>query len=252
MFNFLPSFMPIETVIKWISHSPLWQTVLHFFSSYKINEAMLFKIAQATDETLFMTLGSGFWGTLIGLPLGVLLFITRRGQILQCNSFHILLSGITNIFRSIPFIIMIFWLIPFTTKLVGTFIGMQAALVPLSIGVSPLIARMVENALLEVPQGLIEAARSMGATPFQIVRKVLIAEAMPVLVNSITITLITLIGYTAMAGAVGAGGLGQLAYQYGYTMYKPAIMNFVLILLIIIVFITQFIGSSIVKRVSHH
>ncbi|QIQ22370.1 methionine ABC transporter permease MetI [Zophobihabitans entericus] len=223
-----------------------------------MSRAMIIKMAQATDETLAMTIASGFWGTLIGLPLGVLLYTTRPGQILQSSSIHFLLSILTNIFRSIPFIILVVWMIPFTQTVMEvvinkkTFIGLTAALVPLSIGVSPLIARMVENALLEIPRGLIEAARSMGATPFQIVRKVLIPEALPVLVNSTTITLITLIGYVAMAGAVGAGGLGQLAYQYGYTMNKPPVMNTVLVILIIIVFMIQFIGNKIVKRVTHH
>ncbi|MCX8643150.1 methionine ABC transporter permease MetI [Gilliamella sp. B3791] len=213
---------------------------------------MLFKMAQATDETLYMVILSGFWGTVIGLPIGILLYTTRKGQILDCYLANNALSFITNVFRSIPFIILIVWIIPFTTFLMGTFIGKQAAVVPLSIGVSPLIARMIENALLDVPKGLIEAARSMGATPLQIIYKVLLPESLPVIVNSMTITLITLTGYIAMAGAVGAGGLGQLAIQYGYNGYKPAIMNTVLIILIIIVFIIQFIGNAIVKRVTHH
>ncbi|MCX8713229.1 DL-methionine transporter permease subunit [Gilliamella sp. wkB292] len=213
---------------------------------------MLFKMAQATDETLYMVILSGFWGTVIGLPIGILLYTTRKGQILDCYLANNAISFITNVFRSIPFIILIVWIIPFTTFLMGTFIGKQAAVVPLSIGVSPLIARMIENALLDVPKGLIEAARSMGATPLQIIYKVLLPESLPVIVNSMTITLITLTGYIAMAGAVGAGGLGQLAIQYGYNGYKPAIMNTVLIILIIIVFIIQFIGNAIVKRVTHH
>ncbi|OCG41002.1 DL-methionine transporter permease subunit [Gilliamella sp. Fer1-1] len=213
---------------------------------------MLLKMAQATDETLYMIFLSSFWGTVIGLPIGILLYTTRKGQILDCYITNSAISFITNIFRSIPFIILIVWIIPFTTLLMGTFIGKQAAVVPLSIGVSPLIARMIENALLDVPKGLIEAARSMGATPFQIIYKVLLPESLPVIVNSMTITLITLTGYIAMAGAVGAGGLGQLAIQYGYNGYKPAIMNTVLVILIIIVFIIQFIGNRIVKRVTHH
>ncbi|OCG31585.1 DL-methionine transporter permease subunit [Gilliamella sp. Choc4-2] len=213
---------------------------------------MLFKMAQATDETLFMVILSGFWGTIIGLPIGILLYTTRKGQILDCYAANSIISFITNVFRSIPFIILIVWIIPFTTILMGTFIGKQAAVVPLSIGVSPLIARMIENALLDVPKGLIEAARSMGATPLQIIYKVLLPESLPIIVNSMTITLITLTGYIAMAGAVGAGGLGQLAIQYGYNGYKPAIMNTVLVILIIIVFIIQFIGNMIVKRVTHH
>lgn len=253
MFSFIPSFKPFETLFRYLAHYNFWGDFVAFCSSFNgFNEAMLFKMAQATDETLYMVILSGFWGTVIGLPIGILLYTTRKGQILDCYITNSVISFITNIFRSIPFIILIVWIIPFTTFLMGTFIGKQAAVVPLSIGVSPLIARMIENALLDVPKGLIEAARSMGATPFQIIYKVLLPESLPVIVNSMTITLITLTGYIAMAGAVGAGGLGQLAIQYGYNGYKPAIMNTVLVILIIIVFIIQFIGNAIVKRVTHH
>ncbi len=253
MFNFIPSFKPFESLFRYLAGHDFWANFVAFCSSFNgFNEAMLFKMAQATDETLYMVILSGFWGTVIGLPIGILLYTTRKGQILDCYTANSALSFITNVFRSIPFIILIVWIIPFTTILMGTFIGKQAAVVPLSIGVSPLIARMIENALLDVPKGLIEAARSMGATPLQIIYKVLLPESLPVIVNSMTITLITLTGYIAMAGAVGAGGLGQLAIQYGYNGYKPAIMNTVLIILIVIVFIIQFIGNRIVKRVTHH
>lgn len=253
MFNFIPSFKPFESLFRFLAEQDFWANFVTFCSSFNgFNEAMLFKMAQATDETLYMVILSGFWGTVIGLPIGILLYTTRKGQILDCYLANNALSFITNVFRSIPFIILIVWIIPFTTFLMGTFIGKQAAVVPLSIGVSPLIARMIENALLDVPKGLIEAARSMGATPLQIIYKVLLPESLPVIVNSMTITLITLTGYIAMAGAVGAGGLGQLAIQYGYNGYKPAIMNTVLVILIIIVFIIQFIGNAIVKRVTHH
>nr|WP_218055901.1 MULTISPECIES: methionine ABC transporter permease MetI [Gilliamella] len=253
MFDFIPSFKPFESLFRYLTQYNFWADFVAFCSSFNgFNEAMLFKMAQATDETLFMVILSGFWGTIIGLPVGILLYTTRKGQILDCYAANSIISFITNVFRSIPFIILIVWIIPFTTILMGTFIGKQAAVVPLSIGVSPLIARMIENALLDVPKGLIEAARSMGATPLQIIYKVLLPESLPIIVNSMTITLITLTGYIAMAGAVGAGGLGQLAIQYGYNGYKPAIMNTVLVILIIIVFIIQFIGNMIVKRVTHH
>lgn len=134
---------------------------------------------------------------------------------------------------------------------VGTSIGVAAALVPLSVGAAPFIARMTENSFLEVPYGLIEASRAMGATPFQIVWKVLIPEALPSLVNCVTITLITLIGYSAMGGAVGAGGLGQIGYQYGYVGYDLVTMNIVLALLVILVFIVQATGNYISKRADH-
>ncbi len=204
-----------------------------------------------TWETIIMTFVSGFFSFLLGLPLGVLLYITRKGQIKENPILHTILSAIVNIFRAIPFIILIVWMIPFTQAIVGTSIGVSAALVPLSIGAAPFVARMIENSLLEVPNGLIEASRSMGATPFQIVRRVLLPEALPSIVNCVSITLIMLIGYSAMGGAVGAGGLGQIGYQYGYVGYDLKIMNIVLILLVILVFIIQYAGNYISKRFDH-
>jgi D-methionine transport system permease protein len=156
-----------------------------------------------------------------------------------------------NVFRSIPFIILLVWMIPFTRLIVGTSIGLQAAIVPLTVGAAPFIARMVENALLEIPSGLVEAARAMGATPMQIIKKVLLPEALPGLVNAATITLITLVGYSAMGGAVGAGGLGQIGYQYGYIGYNATVMNTVLVLLVVLVYLIQFFGDRIVKAVTH-
>ncbi|SQI42807.1 D-methionine transport system permease protein metI [Leminorella richardii] len=216
-----------------------------------MSEAMMKLMLQATGETIVMTFASGFFGFLLGLPAGVLLYVTRPGQILENAVLYRSLSAVINVLRSIPFIILIVWIIPFTTLIVGTFIGLKAALVPLSIGAAPFIARMVENSLLEIPTGLIEAARAMGATPMQIINKVLLPEALPGLINSATITLITLLGYSAMAGAVGAGGLGQLGYQYGYVRYDGTVMNTVLILLVILVYIIQFSGDRIVKAVTH-
>jgi D-methionine transport system permease protein len=202
-------------------------------------------------ETVVMTFASGFFGFSLGLPVGIVLFLTRKGQVLAHPSLNTMVSVLVNIFRSIPFIILIVWMIPFTRSLVGTSIGVSAALVPLSIGAAPFIARLVENSLLEVPSGLIEAARAMGATPFQIVRKVLLPEALPSLINSASITLITLVGYSAMGGAVGAGGLGQIGYQYGYIGYDAVIMNTVLALLVMLVFLIQFAGDRISKSVDH-
>lgn len=198
-----------------------------------------------------MTFLSGFFGFLLGLPTGVVLFMTKEGQVLQHRSLNTVVSVLVSIFRSIPFIILIVWMIPFTRMLVGTSIGVEAALVPLSIGAAPFIARMVENSLSEVPSGLIEAARAMGATPFQIVYKVLLPEALPSLINTAAITLITLVGYSAMGGAVGAGGLGQIGYQYGYVGYDVLVMNTVLVLLVALVFAIQFTGDYIAKRVDH-
>ncbi|MBN9293148.1 MAG: methionine ABC transporter permease MetI [Flavobacteriia bacterium] len=202
-------------------------------------------------ETIVMTFLSGFFGFLLGLPLGILLFLTGKGQLLENRFYNSFLAVFVNIFRSIPFIILIVWMIPFTRFIVGTSIGMSAALVPLSIGVAPFIARLVENSLKEVPSGLIEAARAMGAGTFQIVRKVLLPEALPSLINNASITLITLVGYSAMGGAVGAGGLGQVGYQYGYIGYDAFIMNSVLVLLVALVFIIQFIGDRISQKFNH-
>lgn len=202
-------------------------------------------------ETIVMTFVSGFFGFVLGLPIGVLLYITRPGQISANSTLYKTVSALVNIFRSIPFIILLVWMIPFTRMIVGTSIGLQAAIVPLTVGAAPFIARMVENALLEIPSGLVEAARAMGATPFQIIKKVLLPEALPGLVNAATITLITLVGYSAMGGAVGAGGLGQIGYQYGYIGYDATAMNTVLVLLVILVYLIQFCGDRIVRAVTH-
>ena len=216
-----------------------------------MSEGMILLLVKGIWETLVMTFASGFMGFLIGLPVGVLLYITRSGQIADNKSLYRILSVLVNIFRAIPFIILLVWMIPFTRLVVGTSIGLQAAIVPLTVGAAPFIARMVENALLEIPSGLIEASRSMGATPLQIVSKILLPEALPGLINAATITLITLVGYSAMGGAVGAGGLGQIGYQYGYVGYNAVVMNTVLALLVVLVFIIQVCGDRLVKAVTH-
>ena len=216
-----------------------------------MSEPMVWMILRGLLETIVMTFVSGFFGFVLGLPTGVLLFLTRQGQISENRALNRLISVFVNIFRSIPFIILIVWMIPFTRALVGTSIGVEAALVPLSIGAAPFIARMVENSLIEIPNGLIEAATAMGATPFQIVLKVLLPEALPSIVGAASITLITLVGYSAMGGAVGAGGLGQIGYQYGYVGYDITVMNTVLILLVTIVFLIQVSGNLISKKVDH-
>ena len=203
-----------------------------------MSEPMMWLLVRGVWETLAMTFVSGFFGFMIGLPVGVLLYVTRPGQIIANAKLYRTVSAIVNIFRSIPFIILLVWMIPFTRVIVGTSIGLQAAIVPLTVGAAPFIARMVENALLEIPTGLIEASRAMGA------------EALPGLVNAATITLITLVGYSAMGGAVGAGGLGQIGYQYGYIGYNATVMNTVLVLLVILVYLIQFAGDRIVRAVT--
>ena len=216
-----------------------------------MSERMIYLLITGTMDTITMTFVSGFLGFVLGLPLGVLLYISRKGQVMENIALYRTLAVIINIFRSVPFIILLVWIIPLTSFLVGTTIGLKAAIVPLTIGAAPFIARMVENALLEIPSGLIESARAMGATPLQIIRKILIPEAMPSLINAATITLIMLVGYSAMGGAVGAGGLGQIALQYGYQTYNPVVMNTVIVLLVILVNIIQFGGEYLMKKVSH-
>ncbi|MFW0739176.1 MULTISPECIES: methionine ABC transporter permease MetI [unclassified Flavobacterium] len=216
-----------------------------------MSESIIELLLKGTWETIVMTFVSGFFGFLLGLPTGVLLFLTRKNQILEQPVLNRFLSVLVNVFRSIPFIILIVWMIPFTRGLVGTSIGVSAALVPLSIGAAPFIARLVENSLLGLPSGLIEAARALGATPLQIVFKVLLPEALPSLINAASITLITLVGYSAMGGAVGAGGLGQVGYQYGYIGYDAVTMNSVLALLVVLVFLIQFAGDALSKRFDH-
>ena len=216
-----------------------------------MSDSLIDLLLKGTWETIVMTFVSGFFGFVLGLPTGILLFLTRKNQILEQPVLNRTLSVLVNVFRSIPFIILIVWMIPFTRAIVGTSIGVSAALVPLSIGAAPFIARLVENSLLSLPSGLIEAARALGATPLQIVYKVLLPEALPSLINAASITLITLVGYSAMGGAVGAGGLGQVGYQYGYIGYDAVTMNSVLGLLVVLVFFIQFIGDRLSKRFDH-
>lgn len=216
-----------------------------------LDETIISLLLKGLWETVYMTFVSGLFGFLIGLPLGIILFLTKKGQLLESIFYSRILSVTVNVFRSIPFIILIVWLIPFTRALVGTSIGVNAALVPLGIGAAPFIARLVENSLLEVPVGLIETARALGASPLQIIKKVLLPEALPSLINNASITLITLVGYSAMGGAVGAGGLGQIGYQYGYVGYNTFIMNTVLLLLIALVFAIQFLGDKLSKKFNH-
>ncbi|MGO2306420.1 MAG: methionine ABC transporter permease MetI [Providencia sp.] len=216
-----------------------------------MSEGMIALLISGTIDTIIMTIVSAILGFIMGVPTGVLLFITRRGQVMENTLLYSVISSVVNIFRSIPFIILLVWISPFTKFLVGSAIGIEGAIVPLTVGAIPFIARMVENTLLEVPSGLIEASRAMGATPLQIIRKVLLPESLPGIINAATITLIMLVGYSAMGGAVGSGGLGQIAMQYGYYTYNPMIMNTVLVLLIILVFIIQFSGEYLMKKVSH-
>ncbi|AVE42530.1 methionine ABC transporter permease MetI [Providencia stuartii] len=216
-----------------------------------MSDGMISLLISGTIDTIIMTFVSAILGFIMGVPTGVLLYVTRRGQVMENTALYAVISAIVNIFRSIPFIILLVWISPFTKFLVGSAIGIEGAIVPLTVGAIPFIARMVENTLLEVPSGLIEASRAMGATPLQIIQKVLLPESLSGIINAATITLIMLVGYSAMGGAVGSGGLGQIAMQYGYYSYNPLVMNTVLVLLVILVFAIQFTGEYLMKKVSH-
>ena len=206
----------------------------------------------STWQTIYMVVISTFIATVLGIPLGVLLMVTDKGQILQNSTLNRILSTIVNIFRSIPFVILLIVLMPFTRLIVGTSIGTTAAIVPLSVAAIPFMGRLTETALREVDRGVIEAAQAMGASPFQIVIKVLIPEALPSIVSGITITAINLIGYSAMAGVIGGGGLGDLAVRYGYQRVMIDIMLWTVAILIAMVQLTQLIGDFFVRRLSRN
>lgn len=204
---------------------------------------------EATKETLYMTSISVAATFVIGIFLGLLLFLTSKGNLWENKLINGIVSGFVNIFRSIPFIILIVLLIPFTTFLVGTMIGETAALPALIIGAAPFYARMVEIGLREIDKGVIEAARSMGARTSTIIFKVLIPESSPALVSGITVTAIALVGYTAMAGVIGAGGLGNLAFLEGFQRGRSDVTFVATIIILIIVFIIQFIGDAITTKI---
>ena len=184
----------------------------------------------------------------IGVPLGVLLHTTAKGQILENLFLNQTIGSIVNAVRSIPFIILMVAIIPLTRFLVGSAIGTTAAIVPLVIASIPFIGRQVETSLKEVPAGLVEAALAMGATPAQIITKVLLPEAMPGIVAQLTTVIIALVGESAMAGAIGGGGLGDLAIRYGYQRFRPEVMLATVVVLIVLVQLVQFIGNTLAKR----
>ena len=203
----------------------------------------------ATLQTLYMVAVSTVLGTLFGLPLGVFLATSQRGELLSAPWLNKVLGLIVNAARSVPFIILVVAIIPFTRMIAGTSIGTTAAIVPLTIAAVPFIARLVENAIREVDAGLIEAARAMGATPYQIIRKVLVPEALPGITLGLTLAVVSLIGYSAMVGAVGGEGLGDLGIRYGYQRFMPEVMLAVVVILIVLVQLVQSIGEWIAARV---
>ncbi|MEU8562271.1 methionine ABC transporter permease [Streptomyces cyaneofuscatus] len=204
-------------------------------------------LTQGTFDTLYMVLWSALVTVLGGLPLGVLLVLTDKGGLLQNTAVNKVTGVIVNIGRSLPFIILLIALIPFTTWVVGTFIGPTAMIVPLAVGAIPFFARLVETAIREVDHGLVEAVQSMGGSIPTIVRKVLLPQALPSLVSGVTTTLIVLIGYSAMAGAVGGEGLGSKAVTYGFQRFDNQFMLITVALLIVLVSVIQLIGDLIVR-----
>ncbi|OJT41295.1 methionine ABC transporter permease [Serratia plymuthica] len=203
------------------------------------------QLLSATWETLYMTGIAGLATLVLGILLGVILFLTSRGQLLQNRAVYSLISVLVNVFRSIPFIILIVLLIPFTKALIGTILGADAALPALIVGAAPFYARLVEIGLREVDKGVIEAARSMGAKTGTIIFRVLLPESSPALVSGITVTLIALVSYTAMAGVIGAGGLGNLAYLEGFQRNHGDVTLVATLTILLIVFVIQFIGDTI-------
>lgn len=208
-------------------------------------------VAEAAGDTLLMLVASLAITVILGLPLGVALYATGRGRILENGIVHAVLSFTVNVLRSVPFIILLIVMLPLTVLLVGTSLGVAGAIPPLVVGAAPFYARLVETALREVERGMIEATQAMGGTTWQIVRRVLLPEALPGLIAGATVTAIALVGYTAMAGVVGAGGLGDLAIRFGYQRFQTDVMVVTVVLLLVIVQILQVLGDRWIAKVSH-
>jgi len=209
------------------------------------------EIANASLETLVMLGVSMLFTAILGLPLGVLLFITSPKQILEQVWLYRILSLLVNLLRSVPFVILLIVLIPFTEIIVGTSLGVLGAIVPLVVGCTPFFARLVETALREVDGGIIEAVKAMGATKMQIIFNALISEALPGIIAALTVSAITLVSYTAMSGLIGGGGLGDLAVRYGYQRYQTDVMFVTVALLLVLVQILQLVGDRLVIYFSH-
>jgi D-methionine transport system permease protein len=206
---------------------------------------------EATKQTLLMVVCSTIIAVAVGIPLGVLMRATERGCFWSRPVLNRIMSWLVNAIRSIPFIILMVAIIPFTRLVVGSSIGTVAAIVPLAVSAIPFLARIVESSLNEVPAGLLEAAQAMGATPIQTICRVLLPEAMPSIVRGITLTTIALVGYSAMAGAIGGGGLGDLAIRYGYDRFEIGVMLATIVVLIVLVQLLQAAGDWLARRLAH-
>lgn len=209
------------------------------------------EIGRATVDTLLMLGGSLVLTVILGVPLGVLLYLSGKGQLAANPVLNAVLSLIVNVLRSVPFIILLIVMLPVTVLLVGTSLGVAGAIPPLVVGAAPFYARLVETALREVDKGVVEATQAMGGSTFQIVTRALLPEAMPGIIAGATVTAIALVSYTAMAGVVGAGGLGDLAVRFGYQRFQTDVMVVTVVLLLILVQILQMIGDRLVAKVSH-
>lgn len=216
-----------------------------------MSQTTLFLLLNASIATIYMVALSLLIAAIAGIPLGIILYVTRKGNILEQNKINQILALLINIMRSIPFIILMIAVIPLTRLIVGTSIGMNAAVVPLSLAAIPFIARVTETALLEVNPGLIEAAIAMGANALQIIIKVLIPEALPGLINGLTLTAVSLVGFSAMAGVVGGGGLGDVAIRYGYQRFDVTVMLVTILILIVMVQLIQFAGDRLARNFLH-
>lgn len=203
---------------------------------------------QGVLDTLYMTLLSTLFAYVLGLPLGVLLTVSKGGHIMPMPRMNGVFGSVIDVLRSLPFMILMIFIIPLTRFLAGTSIGATAAIIPLTIAATPFVARMVETSLEEVDRGVIEAARCMGASNFQIITRVLLVESVPSLLRGLSISTITVLGYTAITGAIGAGGLGDIAYRYGYQRYKSEVMYATIVLLIILVCVIQAVFSLAARR----
>ena len=224
--------------------------MIEYFTSPDFIKMMKLVIS-STQQTLVMVALSTVFSTIMGFPIGVLLHVTgeeEAGGIIPHPAFSAVLGRIVNILRSFPFMILMIVLMPLSRLILGRAIGTMATVIPLSIAAAPFVARVIESSLKEVDPGVVQAAKAMGSTNWQIILKVLIPEAMPSLVSGITLTIINLIGYSAMAGAIGGGGLGDLAIRYGYQRFRPSYMVASVIVIIILVELIQFVGDKVSKH----
>ena len=215
-----------------------------------MSEQIIKLLLTCTLETLQMTVISTVVAMILGIPLGVILVVTSKGHILENLAVNKALGVVINATRSVPFIILMVAIIPFTRMIAGTSIGTTAACVPLTIAAIPFLARLVETSIKDINFGVVEAAQAMGASPLQIIRKVLLPEALPTIIDNITVLIVNLIGYSAMAGAIGGGGLGDIAIRYGYQRFQGDVMLATIIILIVLVQLIQMAGDGLSKRMN--